>query len=53
MKDDRTDIHSYAYDFRNLMTNYDGPGADHYNENMNRLRDIMPVRLVRADGRID
>ena len=26
-KDDGTNVHSYAYDFRNLMTDYDGPGA--------------------------
>ena len=26
-KDDGTNVHSYAYDLRNLMTSYDGPGT--------------------------
>ena len=26
-KDDGTDVHSYAYDIRNLMTSYDGPAT--------------------------
>jgi hypothetical protein len=25
-KDDGTNVHAYKYDFRNLMTDYDGPG---------------------------
>jgi len=27
-KDDGTNVHAYGYDFRNLMTDYDGPGSN-------------------------
>jgi RHS repeat-associated protein len=27
-KDDGTNVHAYGYDFRNLMSDYDGPGAN-------------------------